>query len=129
MAGSCGTVHSDSDYIIALSASQVDGGKHCGQKVQISNSAGKTIEATVADTVREAPLVQPAGQLTLTFHGPVPRVRVSINRSQRRSIQGARHTRPGRVAAHVALPLNRLHPSTVGVDRLTVSVHSALDER
>ncbi|BGP00828.1 DPBB_1 domain-containing protein [Rhodotorula toruloides] len=51
VAGSCGNYNSDDSYIIALSYTQVDGGSHCGQKVQITNTAnGQSIEATVADT-------------------------------------------------------------------------------
>ncbi|BGP29342.1 hypothetical protein JCM10296v2_001081 [Rhodotorula toruloides] len=51
VAGSCGNNNSDDSYIIALSYTQVDGGSHCGQKVQITNTAnGQSIEATVADT-------------------------------------------------------------------------------
>ncbi|GAA5898673.1 hypothetical protein JCM8208_004729 [Rhodotorula glutinis] len=50
-AGSCGNVASDSDYVVALSYTQVDGGAHCGQKVQLTNTAnGKSVTATVADT-------------------------------------------------------------------------------
>ncbi|GAA6054980.1 hypothetical protein JCM3770_000476 [Rhodotorula araucariae] len=49
--GSCGTVHSDSDYIVALSYTQVDSGAHCGKKVLLTNADnGKSVEATVADT-------------------------------------------------------------------------------
>ncbi|BGP37208.1 hypothetical protein JCM10449v2_001113 [Rhodotorula kratochvilovae] len=51
VAGSCGSVHSDSDYIVALSYTQVDSGSHCGQKVLLTNADnGKSVEATVADT-------------------------------------------------------------------------------
>ncbi|GAA5943983.1 hypothetical protein JCM3775_004731 [Rhodotorula graminis] len=50
-AGSCGNVASDSDYVVALSYTQVDGGAHCGKKVQLTNTDnGKTVTATVADT-------------------------------------------------------------------------------
>ncbi|GAA5852669.1 hypothetical protein JCM9279_004947 [Rhodotorula babjevae] len=50
-AGSCGNYASDSDYVVALSYTQVDGGAHCGQKVQLTNTQnGKTVVATVADT-------------------------------------------------------------------------------
>ncbi|BGO94773.1 hypothetical protein NBRC10512_005408 [Rhodotorula toruloides] len=50
VAGACGSVHSDSDYIIALETSMYAGGSHCGQQVKITNTGnGKTITATVAD--------------------------------------------------------------------------------
>lgn len=47
-AGSCGTVHSDSDYIVALPSSQDPSG-NCGKSVSISSDSG-SITATVADT-------------------------------------------------------------------------------
>ncbi|GAA5981195.1 hypothetical protein JCM10908_004017 [Rhodotorula pacifica] len=51
VAGSCGTVHGDGDYIVAMNVAQVDGGSHCGQTVHITNTAtGASISATVADT-------------------------------------------------------------------------------
>ncbi|POY70376.1 hypothetical protein BMF94_6657 [Rhodotorula taiwanensis] len=50
VAGSCGTVHGDGDYIVAVSASMMNSGL-CGKTVQITNTAnGKSISATVADT-------------------------------------------------------------------------------
>ncbi|KAL7342359.1 RlpA-like double-psi beta-barrel-protein domain-containing protein-containing protein, partial [Rhodotorula toruloides] len=48
--GSCGTVHSDSDYIVAVNAAQMNSG-WCGKTVSIRNTAtGASITATVADT-------------------------------------------------------------------------------
>ena len=42
---------SDGDYVVALSYTQVEGGKNCGRTVSITNNDnGKTITATVADT-------------------------------------------------------------------------------
>ncbi|KAL8948447.1 MAG: hypothetical protein Q9222_005367 [Ikaeria aurantiellina] len=60
-AGSCGTVYSDSDKIIALSPSWQGSGyppAYCGRKIQITNDGGgqnnngkgKVVIATVADT-------------------------------------------------------------------------------
>lgn len=50
-AGSCGNVNSDSAFIVAVNAAQVNGGSHCGQTVQIKNTQnGRTITAKVADT-------------------------------------------------------------------------------
>ncbi|GAA5997152.1 RlpA-like double-psi beta-barrel domain-containing protein [Rhodotorula paludigena] len=48
-AGNCGSVHSDSDYIIALESSMYGSGGHCGQSVTISHG-GKSIQAKVADS-------------------------------------------------------------------------------
>ncbi|PWN91867.1 barwin-like endoglucanase, partial [Acaromyces ingoldii] len=49
-AGACGTVHSDSDKVVALQTSMYSNGAHCGKKVLLKNkSNGKTCEATVAD--------------------------------------------------------------------------------
>ncbi|GAA5960024.1 hypothetical protein JCM8115_004502 [Rhodotorula mucilaginosa] len=51
VAGSCGTVHGDGDFIVAMNAPQVNGGEFCGRSVSIRNTAnGKSITATVADT-------------------------------------------------------------------------------
>ncbi|KAI4117135.1 MAG: hypothetical protein LQ338_007603 [Usnochroma carphineum] len=60
-AGSCGQVHAESDYIIALSPSWQGSGyppAYCGRKIQITNDGGgqsnngkgKVVTATVADT-------------------------------------------------------------------------------
>ncbi|KWU46789.1 hypothetical protein RHOSPDRAFT_31606 [Rhodotorula sp. JG-1b] len=51
VAGSCGSVASDSDYVVAVNTAQVDGGSHCGSSVHITNTQnGKSITARVADT-------------------------------------------------------------------------------
>ncbi|GAA5952019.1 hypothetical protein JCM8115_005306 [Rhodotorula mucilaginosa] len=51
VAGSCGSVAIDGDYVVALSYSQVDGGAHCGRTVSITNTDnGRSITARVADT-------------------------------------------------------------------------------
>lgn len=47
-AGSCGNVHSDSDFIVAVNSNQMSSSL-CGKPVWISAN-GKTIEAKVADT-------------------------------------------------------------------------------
>lgn len=50
-AGSCGNYNSDYTNLVALSYSQVNGGAHCGQYVNIKNTAnGRTVTAIVADT-------------------------------------------------------------------------------
>ncbi|BGP21394.1 expansin family protein [Rhodotorula toruloides] len=50
VAGACGSVHSDSDYIIAIDSAMWAGGAHCGQTVHITNTKnGKSVTATVAD--------------------------------------------------------------------------------
>ncbi|GAA5823201.1 hypothetical protein JCM5353_005117 [Sporobolomyces roseus] len=48
-AGSCGSVHSDSDYIVAMSSSFGGYNSFCGRSVHISYG-GKSINAVVADT-------------------------------------------------------------------------------
>ncbi|BGP44424.1 hypothetical protein JCM10450v2_000237 [Rhodotorula kratochvilovae] len=49
-AGSCGNYASDSDYVVAVNAPQMNSG-WCGRSVKITNTAnGKTISAKVADT-------------------------------------------------------------------------------
>lgn len=58
-AGSCGNYNSDSAYIIAVSASQMNSGL-CGKKVSIRNTSnGKSITATVADTVSPPSVLVP----------------------------------------------------------------------
>lgn len=52
-AGSCGTVHSDSDYVVAIPASYHNAA-NCGKKINITHD-GKTIEATIADTCPTCP--------------------------------------------------------------------------
>merc|ERR1712093_286350 len=49
-AGSCGNYASDSDYVVAVNAAQMNSG-WCGKTVKVTNTAnGKSITATVADT-------------------------------------------------------------------------------
>lgn len=49
-AGACGTVHKDSDRVVALDSAIYDGGSHCGKKVHIINLAnGHSTDAIVAD--------------------------------------------------------------------------------
>ncbi|BGP12448.1 hypothetical protein JCM10213v2_000365 [Rhodosporidiobolus nylandii] len=62
VAGACGTVHSDSDYIIALQTSMYSGGSNCGRTVSI-NGNGKTITAKVAD---ECPTCVSSGSIDLS---------------------------------------------------------------
>ncbi|CAK5277397.1 unnamed protein product [Mycena citricolor] len=46
----CGTVHKDSDLIVALDTAMYKNGDNCGRKIQITNLAnGQTVDATVAD--------------------------------------------------------------------------------
>ncbi|BGO88836.1 hypothetical protein NBRC10512_002192 [Rhodotorula toruloides] len=50
VAGSCGNYNSDSDYIVAVNAAQMNSG-WCGKTVHITNTAtGASITATIADT-------------------------------------------------------------------------------
>ncbi|GAA5857329.1 hypothetical protein JCM8547_002222 [Rhodosporidiobolus lusitaniae] len=50
VAGACGTVHEDTDYIIALQTSMYADGDNCGKTVTITNAANsKSVTATVAD--------------------------------------------------------------------------------
>ncbi|KAK4050481.1 hypothetical protein OIO90_005064 [Microbotryomycetes sp. JL221] len=63
-AGNCGIVHSDSDYIVALTTSMYSGGSHCGQGVHIcSTSTGRCVDATVADS---CPSCSSSGDLDLS---------------------------------------------------------------
>jgi len=59
--GSCGVIHADSDFIVALPTAQFSAAEikaHCGQTVSITNvgggkvneGIGKTLTAVVADT-------------------------------------------------------------------------------
>ncbi|KAJ3553667.1 hypothetical protein NM688_g3485 [Phlebia brevispora] len=49
--GACGWTNTDSDKIIAVSSSIFDGGKYCGQSIQITNTAnGQVAYGTVADS-------------------------------------------------------------------------------
>ncbi|KAF8580870.1 hypothetical protein K439DRAFT_1619450 [Ramaria rubella] len=50
VAGACGTVHSDSDKIVALQTDTYGNGEHCGKQIMIKDpSTGHTAFATVAD--------------------------------------------------------------------------------
>jgi hypothetical protein len=50
VAGACGTVHADSDSVVAMDSATYGNGELCGKQVQITNVAnGKTVTATVAD--------------------------------------------------------------------------------
>ncbi|KAI0829706.1 RlpA-like double-psi beta-barrel-protein domain-containing protein-containing protein, partial [Trametes gibbosa] len=46
--GACGTISQDSDYVVALSASQYSGGSNCYRRVGI-NYNGHHVDATVVD--------------------------------------------------------------------------------
>lgn len=49
-AGACGTVHQDSDFVIALDSAVYDNGAHCGKTVKLTNlDSGATTTAIVAD--------------------------------------------------------------------------------
>lgn len=52
-AGSCGAVHGDGDYIVALGPNYMKGPKspYCGRRISAKNTSnGKTVTVTVADT-------------------------------------------------------------------------------
>lgn len=50
VAGACGTVHQDSDFVVALPTKAYDNGKNCGRKLKVINPAtGESQIATVAD--------------------------------------------------------------------------------
>lgn len=50
IAGACGSVHSDSDLIVALETSMYSGGSNCGKTLTITNAdTGVSITAIVAD--------------------------------------------------------------------------------
>ncbi|PWN37690.1 barwin-like endoglucanase, partial [Meira miltonrushii] len=50
VAGACGAVHKDSDFIVALQTAEYANGAHCGKQIKIMNKANKkTATATVAD--------------------------------------------------------------------------------
>jgi len=50
VAGACGTVHQDTDFVVALPTAAYENGQNCGKKIQIIDPAsGKTHTATVAD--------------------------------------------------------------------------------
>ncbi|KAJ7063360.1 Non-catalytic module family EXPN protein [Mycena amicta] len=51
VAGNCGTVHKDTDFIVALPTKAYENGAHCGRNVLIyDTSTGKSAEALVADS-------------------------------------------------------------------------------
>ncbi|KAF8522255.1 barwin-like endoglucanase [Hysterangium stoloniferum] len=50
VAGACGTVHKDSDFVVALPTKAYENGKNCGRKIEIIDPAsGNKQTATVAD--------------------------------------------------------------------------------
>lgn len=50
VAGACGTVHQDSDYVIAMQTVLYNNGANCGRKIRLTRtSTGQSITATVAD--------------------------------------------------------------------------------
>ncbi|KAJ6583215.1 RlpA-like double-psi beta-barrel-protein domain-containing protein-containing protein [Mycena sp. CBHHK59/15] len=50
VAGACGTVHQDTDFVVALQTQMYANGANCGRKIQIIDiSNGKSSEAVVAD--------------------------------------------------------------------------------
>lgn len=59
VAGACGTVHQDSDYVVAIDASMYEGGKFCGKTIAVTRvSTGKTIHCIGADECPGCPTVQ-----------------------------------------------------------------------
>ncbi|KAI0633429.1 RlpA-like double-psi beta-barrel-protein domain-containing protein-containing protein, partial [Trametes polyzona] len=46
--GACGAINQNTDYVVALSASQYSGGANCHRRVSIHYN-GKSVDATVAD--------------------------------------------------------------------------------
>ncbi|GAA6047712.1 hypothetical protein JCM3770_001739 [Rhodotorula araucariae] len=64
VAGACGTVHSDSDKVVALQSSMYGSGMYCGRSVEIKNTAnGQSVLATVAD---ECPTCESSHSLDLS---------------------------------------------------------------
>lgn len=50
MAGACGAVHQDTDFVVAINTPMWDNGAHCGQTVEVRNSkTGTTVTVKVAD--------------------------------------------------------------------------------
>ncbi|KAF8970646.1 RlpA-like double-psi beta-barrel-protein domain-containing protein-containing protein [Flammula alnicola] len=47
--GNCGAYSKDTDFIVALSTAEYNGGAHCYQHIKVSYQ-GKTIDATVVDS-------------------------------------------------------------------------------
>ncbi|GAA5972630.1 hypothetical protein JCM11641_002945 [Rhodosporidiobolus odoratus] len=62
VAGACGSVNSDSAYIVALQTSMYSGGSHCGQSIKV-NGNGNTITVKVAD---ECPTCESSGSIDLS---------------------------------------------------------------
>jgi hypothetical protein len=55
-AGNCGTVHQDSDFVVALPTVTYANGAHCGKKIAIVDTeSGKSAVATVADSCPTCP--------------------------------------------------------------------------
>ncbi|CEQ38672.1 SPOSA6832_00128, partial [Sporobolomyces salmonicolor] len=63
VAGACGTVHSDSDYIVALDSAMYGSGGYCGKSLTIYGN-GKSVTASVAD---ECPTCASSGSLDLSL--------------------------------------------------------------
>ncbi|KIJ32815.1 hypothetical protein M422DRAFT_183951, partial [Sphaerobolus stellatus SS14] len=91
VAGACGTVHKDTDHVVALQTSQYANGVQCGRTITITdNATGKTAVGTVAD---ECPTCDGSGSIDLseslfevfapTSQGVFPGMlcKTSINRS------------------------------------------------
>eukprot|EP00918_Siedleckia_nematoides_P050084 GHVU01109628.1.p1 GENE.GHVU01109628.1~~GHVU01109628.1.p1 ORF type:complete len:283 (-),score=16.44 GHVU01109628.1:146-946(-) len=65
VAGACGTVHKDSDYVVAIQTAMYKGGQYCGKKITITRtSTGKSIQAVAAD---ECPGCRTAQSLDLSI--------------------------------------------------------------
>ncbi|KIJ48871.1 hypothetical protein M422DRAFT_77601, partial [Sphaerobolus stellatus SS14] len=62
--GACGTVHQDSDFIVALQTEQYANGVQCGRTITITDTdTGKTAVGTVAD---ECPTCDGSGSIDLS---------------------------------------------------------------
>ncbi|KAG0140903.1 hypothetical protein CROQUDRAFT_664576 [Cronartium quercuum f. sp. fusiforme G11] len=63
-AGACGTVHLDSDYVVAIQSSLYDNGKYCGKKIRVTRtSTGQSVTCVGAD---ECPSCSSASSLDLS---------------------------------------------------------------
>ncbi|KAJ7449868.1 RlpA-like double-psi beta-barrel-protein domain-containing protein-containing protein [Mycena latifolia] len=50
VAGACGTVHKDTDFVVALQTKMYANGAHCGKSIKVINTVnGKSVQGTVAD--------------------------------------------------------------------------------
>ncbi|KAJ7774898.1 plant expansin [Mycena metata] len=50
VAGACGTVHSDNDFVVALQTKTYANGANCGRKIEVINASnGKSVQGVVAD--------------------------------------------------------------------------------